>query len=388
MKTTTLYETLADLGAEFAVVNGWERADYYKPDPDFKETHSFRLNETFDVVAEEVRHVQNAVGIMEVSGFNRYEITGTGVHDWLDGVVCSNVPRKTGKVGLTYLLNDFGNVKGEATIANVDEDTIWYGSAAASEYHDRDWLSERLPEDGSIRLDTLTNTHTILVVAGPKSRDVLQKAAPRNDWSKEAFPWLSVRRVFVGNAEAIAMSVSFSGELAWELHIPNEQLKLAFDTLWQAGQEFDIKPFGLRATESMRIEKGYRHWKADLITEFNPFESTLHRFVKLDKEFIGKDALVKMHNQGPRRIFVSMEIDTDIATVHPGDSIVSDGKVIGTITSAAWGHRVNKNLAMGFVDPQFGETGTKFGVEIIGQTFTATVTDECLYDPGYQKVRN
>ena len=387
-KTTPLTETLAGMNAEFATVNGWERAAYFKPTPDFKERHSFRFNNTFDIVAAEVKAVQNAVGIMEVSGFNRYEITGNGVHDWLDGILCSRVPRKTGKVGLTYFLNDKGNVKGEATIANLAGGRTWYGSAAAAEYHDMDWLRDRLPDDGSIRIESLTNNCTTLVVAGPRSRDLLAKAAPRTDWSREAFPWLSVRKVFIGNAEAMAMSVSFSGELAWELHVPNEQLKLAFFILWDAGREFDIKPFGLHATESMRIEKGFRQWKADLLTEFNPFESALDRFVKMDKEFIGRSALERMMDSGPRRAFVSMEIKTDEAPAQPGDCVVRDGRVIGTITSAGWGHRVGKNLAMGFIEPGYSKIGSTFEVEIVGRTFTAEACTGCLYDPEYTRVRS
>ncbi|MEM9677385.1 MAG: FAD-dependent oxidoreductase, partial [Pseudomonadota bacterium] len=218
MKTTPLTDTLAGLGAEFGTVNGWERALYYKPSAEFVEKHSFRFNNTFDIVAAEVANVQSNVGIMEVSGFNRYEITGTGVHDWLDGVMCSRVPRKAGKVGLTYFLNHDGNVKGEATLANLDADRVWYGSAAAAEFHDMDWLREHLPAGSDINIESLTNTHTILVVAGPNSRSVLQSAAPRTEWSATAFPWLSCQKVFIGNAEAVTMAMSFSGELAWELH--------------------------------------------------------------------------------------------------------------------------------------------------------------------------
>ncbi len=387
MKTTPLTSRLAQLGAEFGVVNGWERALYFKPDPDFREEHSFRFNNTFDVVAAEVKAVQSGVGIMEVSGFNRFEITGNGVLDWLDGIVCSRVSRKPGKLALTYFLNQLGNVKGEATLANLAEDRVWFGSAAAAEYHDMDWLRERLPADGSIRIESLTNSTTILVIAGPCARDLLTKAAPRCDWSKAAFPWLSVRPVMIGNAEALAMSVSFSGELAWELHISNEQLQLAFETLWEAGREFGLKPFGLAATESMRLEKGFRHWKADLITEFNPIESGLERFVKMDKDFVGKPALEEMMAAGPRRSFVSMVLTSDIAPAQPGDSILSAGKVVGTVTSASWGHRVGKNIAAGFVEPDLASLGARLEVEVIGEAVGAVVTEPCLYDPDFARVR-
>ncbi len=387
LKITPLYETWLDLGVEFGLANNWERADFYKPSPDFKENLSFRINNVHDVIASEVENVQNRVGIAEVNGFNRFEITGDNVHDWLDGIFCSRVTRKTGKVGLSYFLNKHGNVKGEATIANLPDGRVWYGSAAASELHDMDWLQELLPADGSIRVENKTNAHTILIIAGPNSRHTLEKAAPRTDWSKEGFPWLSARIVHIGYVEAVALSVSFSGELAWEIHVPMEQSKLAFDTIWQAGQEFEIKPFGMRAVESMRIEKGYRHWKADLITEYNPYESSLERFVKMDKEFIGKPALQKMHNSGPRQTFVTLEVTTDTAVAHPGDSVISDGAVVGTITSAAWGYRSGKNLAMAFINPDLATEGSAMSVEIVGQVFPAVVGASCQYDPQNDRVR-
>jgi len=226
-KTTPLTPILAARGAEFGVVNGWERVDYFKPTDDFTETHSFRFNESFDVVGKEIKALQQGVAMTEVNGFNRFEITGDGARDWLDTVVCSRVPRTPGKVGLTYLLNEQGNIKGEATLANLDEDRVWYGSAAASEFHDMDWLNQWLPKDGSVQIRSLTNEWTILVLAGPKSREVLS-AVSRGDWSKQAFPWLSVREAFIGIAPAVVMSVSFSGELAYEIHVPNQQLYAAY----------------------------------------------------------------------------------------------------------------------------------------------------------------
>lgn len=386
-KTTPLTPVLAAEGAEFGTVNGWERVAYIKPSPDFEETHSFRFNETFPVVAREIEAVRTGVGLAEVNGFNRFEITGPGARDWLDTMVCGRIPRKDGKVGLTYLLNHHGNVKAEATLANLDADTIWYGSAAASEYHDMDWLQAHLPKDGSVQLRSLTNDWTILVLAGPKSREVLSGVS-RGDWSKAAFPWLSVRRAFVGIAPAVIMSVSFSGELAYEIHVPNNQLYAAWLALRAEGEKHGLTLFGGHAVESMRLEKGYRHWKADLITEFNPIESGLDRFVKLDKpDFIGKAALEKQLAGGLKRRFVTLALDCDHAPAHGGDSILANGRCIGTITSAGWGHRVGKNLAMGFLHPEYAEVGTPLQVEVIGEAVAASVVDPGLYDPENLRIR-
>lgn len=386
-KSTPLTRTLEEMGAAFGTVNGWERATYFKPSPDFAENHSFRFNNTFQIVASEVATVRNAVGIMEVSGFNRFRITGAGVHDWLDGLTCSRVPRKAGKVGLAYMLNQQGNVLAEATLATLSGNEVWYGSAAASEYHDMDWLNQNLSASGSISIDSLTNSHTTLVLAGPKSRDVIAGASPATDWSNRTFPWLSVCKALIADAEAIVMAVSFSGELAYELHVENDELKQVFDALRAAGETFGIKPFGLYATESMRLEKGFRHWKADLITEFNPIESGLDRFVRMDKEFIGKEALTEMSNARPRRKFVSMQIMCDEAPAQPGASIMVAGKIIGTVTSAGWGHRIGMNLAMGFIDPEFSDPGIALEVDIIGQHAHAVICHECQYDPEYARIK-
>lgn len=384
MKTTPLTSVLAAEGAEFGVVNGWERVAYIKPSADFYESHGFRFNETFDVVADEVRAVQSGVGLTEVNGFNRFEITGRGAKDWLDAMFCGAMTRKVGRVGLGYLLNDHGNIKAEATLAHLDDQTIWYGSAAASEYHDMDWLTRHMPEDVSVAVRSMTNDYTILVLAGPKSRDVLS-AASRGDWSAAAFPWLSVRRAFIGIAPVVVLSVSFSGELAYEVHVPNAQLHAAYLALRKAGEAHGLRLFGSYAVESMRLEKGYRHWKADLVTEFTPFESNLSRFVKLGKPaFVGKAAL---EAASPRRAFVSMVLDCTHAPAQGGDSIVSDGRVIGTVTSAGWGHRVGKNIALGFVDPAFADIATKLQVEVIGEPVAAEIVAECLYDPENALVR-
>ncbi|TAG16639.1 MAG: aminomethyl transferase family protein, partial [Rhodobacterales bacterium] len=229
--------------------------------------------------------------------------------------------------------------------------------------------------------------YTSLVLAGPKSRDVLA-AASRGDWSAQGFPWLSVRRTIVGVAPAVVMSVSFSGELAYEIHVPNAQLYAAYLALRKVGEAHGLRLFGSYAGESMRLEKGYRHWKADLVTEFNPFETGLSRFFKMDKPtFIGKPALEKVVATGPCRAFVSMVVDATHATTHGDDSILADWRVVGSVTSVAWGHRVGKTIAMGFVEPGYAAKGTRLMVEVVGQPTAATVVPDCLYDPENLRVR-
>jgi dimethylglycine dehydrogenase len=377
-KTTPLTPIMAAAGAEFTVVNGWERVEFIKPTPDFQVTPSFKFDEAFDVVGAEVKAVQTSVGICEVNGFNRFEITGTDAATFLDRMTCSRLPRKAGRLGLTYLLNDHGMLKAEATIANIPAsdrgpDRIWYGSAAASEMHDMDWLTLHIDSSEDVQITSLTNDQTILVIAGPKARDVLA-AVSRDDWSDTAFPFLSVRECFVGIAPATVMRVSFSGELAYELHIPNASLYTAYLSLRAAGLAHDMQIFGAKAVDSMRMEMGYLHWKADILTEFDPFETGLSRFVKMDKpDFVGKTALIKRQTDRPCKQLVSMVIDSTKGPAHPGASVIVDNKVIGTVTSGDWGHRTGLNIAYAFVEPAFAAPDTPIVIDSLGVMVAAKV---------------
>lgn len=386
-RTTPLYPVLDQLNCEWGVVAGWERALFFKPDAEFVDQPGFRFTRTKDIVAKEVQRMVNGVGIMEVSGFNRYEIRGYGAGDFLDTMTCSAMPETIGKVNLCYLLTEKGNVLGEATIAKMGEDHYWFGSAAAAEWHDRDWLIKYKPE--SVALTEMASSHTILVVAGPESRNLLQSVSERSDWSREAFPWMRCRQMHIGHAEVTAMSVSFSGELAYELHVPNQQLYLVWTILEKAGKLFDLSPFGLYATESMRVEKGYLHWKADLIYERNPMETGLDRFVKLDKPyFVGKKALLKQIDRGHRKQRVSLSVECDIACAHGGDPVFSGSTQIGSVSSSGYGYRTGINYAYAFVEPGYDAQGTEVEVGILGERYPATVILPCQYDPDNQRVRS
>ena len=391
-KTTPLTPVMQAAGAEFTVVNGWERVDYIKPSADFHAALGFDFDETFDVIAAEVRTVQENVGLCEVNGFNRIEITGADRHAFLDRMFCGSVTKRAGRMGLGYLLNHHGMVKGEATVANLPAsdrgpDRVLYGSAAASEFHDMDWLQAHLRPNEDVALRSLTNDQTILVLAGPRARDVLSLVS-RGDWSNAAFPWLSVRECFIGFAPATVMGVSFSGELAYEIHVPNSALYAAYLALQKAGEAFGLGLFGARAVESMRMEKGFLHWKADLLTEFDPFETGLERFVKIEKsDFIGHGALVERHAKGPRKKLVTLKVDATRAPAHGGASLMQNDRVVGTVTSGDWGHRVGLNLAFAFIEPEVSEPGTEMQLDFYGALVRADVIAPSPYNPSHSRMR-
>ena len=372
-------------------INGWERVEYIKPSKDFRPSLSFHFDEVFDIVANEVKNIQNNVGLTEVNGFNRFEISGPDANGFVERIFCGNITQKSGRVSLGYLLNELGMIKSEATISNIPASDrgpkrMWYGSAAASEFHDMDWLQQNINTDEDVEIRSLTNDQTILLIAGPKAREVLSKCS-REDWSKEAFPWLSIRECFIGFSAATVMSVSFSGELAYEVHVPNESLYAAYLTLFKAGEEFGMKLFGSRAVESMRMEKGFLAWKSDLLTEFDPYETGLERFVNLSKDnFIGKKALQKRINNGLNQKLVCLQVACKHAPAYGGASLMEDGKVVGTITSGDWGHRVNLNLAYAFVNPEKSKEGTQMHLDLLGEVVEVEVIPFGPYDKTYSRI--
>ncbi|MEO0618559.1 MAG: FAD-dependent oxidoreductase [Pseudomonadota bacterium] len=385
-KTTPLTEKLGAVGAVFGTINGWERALYFTSDQSFTDDHTYRQPAWHDIVAAEVAGVTTGVGLMEVSGFNRLSISGAGADAWFDTLTCSNVPRNEGRIGLVYLLNDHGNVQSEFTIARLAPDHFVLGSAAAALDHDADLLNHANPPEG-VKIENLTDRITTLVLAGPAARILLADVAPATDWSHSAFPWLRCTMVAIAEKKVMAMSVSYSGEDAIELHTPNADLVAIYDALIAASTAHDLIHFGAHAAESMRIEKGYRHWKADLLTEFDAFESDLDRFVSNKKtDYRGHNALMARRNS-PRRKLVSLTIDNGTAPAHPGDSLLDGSTVVGTITSAAYGHRVGENLAMAFVDPRYADEGTTLHALVLGKTNVATVVPPNRYDPANTRVR-
>ncbi|MGI9490673.1 MAG: GcvT family protein [Geminicoccaceae bacterium] len=384
VRTNALYPILKARGAEFAPVNGWERAQYFRPDdPAFEHRPSFRHTTWFEPVAAECKAVMDNVGLMDISGFTRFEVRGPAAAGWVDKLITGRLP-KTGKIGLGYFCNEQGGIVGEATISRLAEDRFWLLSAAPAEWHDRDWLYQHAPKDG-VEIINLTASHQSFALAGPMSREVLA-ALMRDDISNEAFPWLSCRMLGLGQIDAVVLRVGFTGELSYELHLPAENLLLAYEQVNAVGapivQAGGPTTFGALANEAMRIEKGYLHWRADLITERTPLEAGLERFVRFDKgDFIGREALLRQRDGGVPTRLIQMAVDCDIATAHPGDPVFSGDTILGAVTSAAYGHRVQKNLVMAYLPIDQARPGAMVEISILGTRYPAEVLAAPAYDP-------
>ncbi|WEX11421.1 FAD-dependent oxidoreductase [Chelativorans sp. AA-79] len=408
LRTTPCHGRMKRLGAVFGSVYGWERPNWFAPEgyevPEeelgvgadvlMKHNHaapledgrivekwSFRRSNYFEHVGNEVRNTHENVGLLDMSAFAKCWVSGPGAEAWLNRIFANRIPKKDGRIALCHLLTKDGGVRSEFTVYR--QPTGFYlVSAGAYEAHDHDVLNKLLPKDGTVAMFPFTTHWGVLVLAGPKSRDLLRKLT-RADLSNAAFPWLSGRRIDVGPATAHALRVNFVGELGWELHHPIEMQNAIFDHLMEAGAEFGIKPFGIRAMTSMAIEKSYRLIPRELSIEYSAWESGLDRFVNLDKgDFIGREALVRQRQEGLGRNYVTLEVhDVADADARGSEAVYRDGRLVGRATHGGYGWRVGKSLALAMVRPDCATEGTGLEIRILGKLHPATVIGESPFDP-------
>ena len=415
LRRTPCYDRMKDLGAVFGSVFGWERPNWFAPKgyalgeadldrPDvllnhnhpvtrngepIREKWSFRRSNYFEHVGNECRHVHEKVGLQDMSAFAKCEIAGPGAEAWLDGLLTNAVPKKIGRVSLSYLLTAKGGVRAEFTVYKIAPQRYYLVSAGAYERHDHDYLRKALPRDGSVTMERLTTAMGVLVLAGPRSRDVLAKLTDA-DLSNEAFPWLTGQRISIGAAQVDALRVNFIGELGWEIHHPIELQNYIFDKLMEAGAEFEIKPFGIRAMTAMALEKSYKLIPRELSIEYSAHESGLDRFISLKKSgFYGKEALLAWQDKGLANRLVTLEVHgvTD-ADARGSEAIYQGDQLVGRVTSGGYGWRCGKSLALAMVAPALGEPGTQLEVVILGERHKATVIADSPFDPDNTALRS
>ncbi len=389
LRTAPCYDRLKDLGAVFGQKFGWERANWFAPEGvEAKDDWSFRRSSYHSHVGNECKNVAQNVGLLDMTAFAKCRISGPGADAFLESFIANSLPKKIGRIGLCHALNKSGGVHSEFTIMREAADSFYLVSAGAMQRLDHDYLTKAMPDDGSVRFDSLTNQIGVLVLAGPKARELMQRVSEA-DFSNAAFPWLSGQQINVGLAPSLAVRVNFVGELGWELHHPMEYQNHIFDALMNAGKTLGLKPFGIRAMDSLRIEKSYRLVGTEMSIEYAPFESGLHRFVKMDKgDFTGRAALAAWVEKGFENAFVTLEVhDVIDADVLGNNPILKDGKTVGRATGGGYGWRLGKSLALGMVRPDLAAVGTELEIEILGKRHRVTVLEESPYDPGNEKIR-
>ena len=389
LRTAPCYERLKKMGGVFGASFGWERANWFAPNGvEAIDDWSFRRSSYHEHVGAEIQNMSKNVGLLDLSGFAKCRISGSSAENFLNFLVANKISKTIGRVSLCHALNSLGGVHSEFTITKESENSFYLVSAGAYQRLDHDWIKKNMPTDNSVIFEDLTNSKGVLVLAGPKSRE-LMKLVSKDNFENENFPWLTSQIVNIGNYPVLAMRVNFVGELGWELHHPIEYQNQIFDILFQHGSKLNLKPFGIRAMDSLRIEKSYRLPGRELSIEYAALESGLNRFVSENKgDFIGRDGLAEWKSKGLSYGFVTLEVhnvkDADALGNNP---IYLDGKVIGRATSGGYGHRIKKSLVLAMINPSLIKTGLKVKIDILGTKYDASIINESPYDPSNEKLR-
>ena len=389
LRTAPCYERLKKMGGVFGASFGWERANWFAPNGvEAIDDWSFRRSSYHEHVGAEIQNMSKNVGLLDLSGFAKCRISGPSAENFLNFLVANKISKTIGRVSLCHALNSLGGVHSEFTITKESENSFYLVSAGAYQRLDHDWIKKNMPTDNSVIFEDLTNSKGVLVLAGPKSRD-LMKLVSKDNFENENFPWLTSQIVNIGNYPVLAMRVNFVGELGWELHHPIEYQNQIFDILFQHGSKLNLKPFGIRAMDSLRIEKSYRLPGRELSIEYAALESGLNRFVSENKgDFIGRDGLAEWKSKGLSYGFVTLEVhnvkDADALGNNP---IYLDGKVIGRATSGGYGHRIKKSLVLAMINPSLIKIGLKVKIDILGTKYDASIINESPYDPSNEKLR-
>ncbi|MEE9596494.1 MAG: FAD-dependent oxidoreductase [Acidiferrobacterales bacterium] len=387
-KTSPCYERLDARGAVWGQRYGWERPNWFAPKGvERKDDWSFRRSKYWEHVGNECKMTRERATIIDITSFAKHEVSGPGAEAYLDRMVARKLPKRIGRVSLSHALTPSGGVRSEFTVTRLGPNHFYLVSSGAAERYDNDLLVKQLPDNGSVTLTNITTSHGVLVLVGPRSRDILSKVTDA-DLSNEAFPWLTGQQIHVGVAPTLALRMNFVGELGWELHHPIEYQNHIFDTLMTAGEEYGIGLCGMRAMDSLRIEKSYRMWGQDLTIEYSVFEAGLDRFIHLDKgDFVGRDALVKQKQEGVPQRFITLEVDVDEADPLGNEPIYRGETLVGRATAGAYGHVVKKSLALAYVKPETAKVGTALKIEILGKRHRATVIEESPWDPENKRLR-
>ncbi len=387
---TPIYDRLKAENAVFGNAAGLEHVLWYQePGKEPIDEVTFHRNSSFEPVKREVQAVRDGVGMIEISSFAKYKVTGSGAEGWLSYLMANKMPR-TGRMVLAPMLNEKGKMIGDFSVSKLGDEEFWiFGSGAAEAYHMR-WFESHLPDDGSVSVQSLRYGLVGLSIAGPKARDVLS-AVTDEDVSKDAFKFMDIRRMDLGAVPALVGRVTFTGDLGYEIWIKPEYQLTLFEKLREAGEPHGMKMFGSRALNALRLEKGFGSWATEFRPIYGPYEADMGRFINLSKnDFIGRGPAAEEKENGPKRMRVAFSVDATTADVIGDEPVWKGDEVIGWITSGGFGHHVGKSIAMGYIEAKYangaGADGG-FEIEILGEKHAATLEMEPLFDPQAERMR-
>jgi dimethylglycine dehydrogenase len=386
LRRTPVYERLRARGAVFGAAFGLEQALWFAPEGvAAEETPTYGRSNAFEPVDQECRAVRERVGLVEISGFAKYEVSGAGAEMWLNALLANHTPRD-GRMLLSPMLNQRGKLIGDFTVARLGSDAFMvFGSGIAEEYHMR-WFEEHLPESG-VTLRSLRSDLVGFSIAGPCAREVLSRLTD-SDVSNEAFRFMSIRRMEVGSSPCLVARISFTGDLGYEIWCsPDYQLTL-YENLLDAGGDKDIRHFGSRALNALRLEKSFGSFRREYTPDYSPREAGLDAFVDTRKnDFIGREAVIASAQEDPSLARVTLVVDALDADASGNEPIFHRDEVVGWVTSGGYAHYVGKSVALGYVP--FALAGEQdFQIEILGQMRAARRAAQPLFDPAGTRMRS
>jgi len=387
LDTTPAYGIWQQQNAVFGAAYGMEHVNYFAAEGEEPyEIPTFRRSNAFDTVAAECQAVRNAVGLNEVHNFGKYAISGEGARAWLDRIMAGRIPQP-GRISLNPMLSPKGRIIGDFTVACLRENVFQVtASFGAQGYHMR-WFEQQLPQTG-VKLENVSRQRIGFQIAGPKAQELLARVT-RADVSTAALPFLSVREIDVGQFHAIVQRVSYTGDRGYEIYVPWHHQAGLYQVLAEAGKDLGLRPFGMRAMMSLRLDKSFGSWMREFKPDYTPLETGLDRFVDYDKpvDFIGKAAVHAEREQGVSRKLCTFAVDANDADAVAWEPIWHGGEVVGYVTSGGYSHHAQKSIAFGFLPLSLIAPGQQVEIEILGEMIPAKLYLEPLFDPRNEYLR-
>jgi glycine cleavage system T protein len=393
LRLSPVYARLEELEAVFGEKAGWERPNWFASNEQLAQSQGWPMPRGWagrywsPAIGAEHQATRERVAIFDETSFSKIEVLGRGAASFLQRITDNQMDQPIGAITYTQMLNKRGGIECDLTVTRLAEDRFQIVTGTAFGLHDLSWIRSQMPDDGSVYINDVTSSKCCIGVWGPRARDLVQLVSD-SDFSNAAFPYLTAQSVTIGDIPALALRVTYVGELGWEIYAPMEYGLKLWDTLWAAGQPFGVVAAGYAAIESLRLEKGYRYWSSDVHSEYNPYEAGLGFAVKLKKgEFNGREALERIKAEGVKRKLCCLVADDARAVALGGEPLLDGEQALGRVTSGGYGYTVRQSIIYGYLPVAYAVPGNRVEVQLFGARYGATVMKEPLYDPQNEKIK-
>jgi glycine cleavage system T protein len=393
LRLSPTYHRLRELGAYFGEKTGWERPNYFKPYEEKArhghEPKGWAHHNWSRATGYEHLMTREHAGLFDESSFNKFEVRGPGALSFLNYICANQIDQPVGSVIYTEALNKRAGIECDFTVTRLAEDRFLIITGTAFGQHDLSWLRLNMPEDGTVTIDDVSSSFACLGLWGPKARHILKKVT-QDDISNDSFPYMTAKKITVGDVPALAMRVTYVGELGWEFYCPTEYGLRLWDTLWEAGQPEGMVAAGYKAIDSLRLEKAYRYWSAEITPDYTPYQAGTGFVVKMDKgDFLGREALLKQKVEGISKKLCCLTL-ADTRTIALGKEPIRTpdlDKIVGWVVSGGYGYSVRESIVYAYLPLEFSKPGTELDIEFFGEHVKATVQKMPLWDPQGERIK-